>query len=283
MSPLPGRVIGSSGIADVEDIWPSQRNRRLTAEDVERLATLDPTSRMVKGQLKAMLARSTDPTDPARPLVEALLAVPAQDPPAAAYVNPAKVSTPPGARGDKRPLTPSDIEWLRRLPSDPAKVSPADVTTLARMTQQAASMSDLRLLSAHFEPVWAHHDVAEQQHERRARRSEAQAAKAARTRMIEQLAVAALTPHVQQEVPGLYPLEARDRAALRLRDRWAEQDIALQDQIDANPTWETPAPRPMPGIEGLGGMAAGRERAQRDRERREATPGPFDYAKVIGE
>ena len=95
------------------------------------------------------------------------------------------------------------MEWLRRLPSDPAEVSADDVTTVARMVQQAASTSDLRLLTGYFEPVWQHHDVLEQQHERRTRRCEAEAAKAVRTRAMEQLAVAVLTARVQPELPEL--------------------------------------------------------------------------------
>lgn len=115
------------------------------------------------------------------------------------------------------------------------------------------------------------------------RRSEAEAAKAGRNATIERLAVAALAAHVQAEIPELREYEARTRAAERLRDRWADIDLEHQAQIDSNPTWETPAPRPMPGLEDLSDMALGRERAQRERERREAVSSSLDQlGRVIG-
>lgn len=265
-----------------EEIFPTNRPRRLSAADIERLATIDASDSMSKGKLRAISDRSTDPTDPARPLLDALLAVPVADVPPAPYANPAHVDVPPGSAGDKRPLTPADLEWLRRLPTDPAKVSAEDVTTLATMVQQASSSSDLRLLAAHFRPVWDHHDVAEQQHERQVARQAAETAKGARNRTVEHLAVQALTAHVQQEHPQLRAYEARNRAADQLRDRWADVDLELQARIDAAPTWPAPNPRSMPGAEGLDGMAVGRERAQRARERQDAAPGPFNGLRIIG-
>jgi hypothetical protein len=274
---IPGYILGST--SGIDDLFPAQRARRLTEREIEQLAAIDPTTAMSKGRLRALLERSTDTTDPARPLVEALLAVPVREAPPAPFANPARAAARPGSAGDKRPLTASDLEWIKSLPSDPAKVAPEDVSTLARMVQ-AASTSDLRFLRTVFEPIWAHYDVLEQQAERRAKRQEVETTKAARTRHLEQLAVQALTAHVQDEFPELRESEARNRAAERLHDRWADVDLAHQAEIDANRTWETPTPRPMPGIEGLSEMAEARERAERKREA--APTSPFDGLEVIG-
>ena len=199
MSNLPGYT---PGVRTVDEMFAPPRQRRLSADDIEKLATIDPTTRMAKGRLKAMLERSTDPTDPARPLVEALLAVPTQNPPPAPYINPAKVTPHRSSARSKRHLTPTDIEWIKSLPSDPSKVCPEDVSTLAGMVQNAASVSDLRFLKTVFEPIWQHHDILEQKQERRTQRQQAETTKAARNRTIEHLTVQALTAHIRPRRPN---------------------------------------------------------------------------------
>lgn len=255
----------------LQDIFPPPRPRRLDRAEIERLSALDPTSPMGRGQLRAMSQRSTDPDDPARPLLDALLAIPAAGPTQAPYANPARVRVP-RADGEKRPLTPADIEWLRRLPSDPAAVAAEDAATLATMVHHAASGADLRLLVSHFEPIWAHHDVQEQLQQRRRLLAEAQAAAGVRTRHVEQAAIDALTATVQEQFPDLRENEARARATEQLREQWAAIDRSRQAQIEEASSTEAPAPRPMPGLERLSPLAASNEKAQREREAVMASP-----------
>ena len=220
-----------------------------------------------------MLKRSTDPDDPARPVIEGLIAVPEKERKAQPYVNPARVRPTPGAAVAKQPLTAADIEWLRRLPAEPAQVSVEDATTLARMMSQAASTSDRRLLAAHYGPVWAHHDILEQQAERQIRLENAQAPRGVRSQQVERAAIDALATSVQKQFPELREQEARNRAGEQLRARWAAVDQDRQAEIDAASVSDPPTPRPMPGIEGLSPLA---EANQRIEERKAAAPSSLE-------
>lgn len=274
-------IFFDSPTAPADDILAPPRPQRLSRVDVERLATMDPTSAVTHGALRSMLGKSTDPDDPARPLIAAMQAVGPVDSSTPGYANPARMSPPPGAAEDRRPLTPADIEWLRQLPVDPAQVSADDVAALAALVVQAASTSDQRLLLRYFEPIWAHHDVAEQQQERRARAQEAQARRGARTRHIEQAAIDALAATIHAEVPELRDHEARNRATDQLRASWSATDADLQGRIDLSSSQDL-KPRPMPDFARLGVMAEARERGERRRARAEAADPLAGMPKVGG-
>lgn len=54
-------------------------------------------------------------------------------------------------------LSPSDLEWLRRLPSDPAAVPVEDARTVLRLEAAVTDLSDKRLLRSIGDPLRAFH------------------------------------------------------------------------------------------------------------------------------
>ena len=67
---LPGRPLG--GVMTADEFMPPRRPQRLSEADIERLAGLDPADAMDRGRIMAILGRSDDPSDPARPFTDAL-------------------------------------------------------------------------------------------------------------------------------------------------------------------------------------------------------------------
>lgn len=60
-------------------------------------------------------------------------------------------------RGDK-PLTPSELAWLQRLPADPTQIPHADATRLITLLQSVTSADDATLVRSIAAPVLEHHD-----------------------------------------------------------------------------------------------------------------------------
>jgi hypothetical protein len=83
------------------------------------------------------------------------------EPPAPAYRHPAHDRAAMGATNAGESLTPADLVWLQRLPSDPAAVTFADATALAALHQavsERTNPSDARLVRSIATPVLEHHD-----------------------------------------------------------------------------------------------------------------------------
>lgn len=251
----------------LEDVLGVKPPQRLSVADIMAVATMDPTSSYDHGRLAGLAARSsTDPDDPARDLIEAIGEVPTQSQPAPPYINPARV--PHRVDDDRRPLEESDREWLRRLPTDPAAISAADVTTLATMVAEAASAADLRLLMTYFAPVWDHHDLIEQRQAREEASRAARISAGARTRRIEEAAIAALAAAMLETNEGLQPHEVKARAAQQLREAWAAVDAERAAVVEA--AAQPPTPRPMPGLEAMSVLAAAESSDRRSERRRGA-------------
>ena len=201
-----------------------RRPRRMSATEIERLATIDAASPMAKGAIRSMLRRADDTTDPARPFAEMLLAVPERQAPEPAATNPTRRLRPIPSSTPRRSLSPADLAWIERLPAEPADVPAADVATLAEMLQLADSASDRRLLERVFGPIKAHHDRAEAQAELDAR--QATPALAHRNRGMEQLAREALAARLREERQA-----ERERLASRIQEAAGRRDLALVAQL----------------------------------------------------
>ena len=130
----------------------------------------------------------------------------------------------PGRGGT--PLSPSDVAWLNRLPSDPAQVSHGDATQLAGLSTSLAGtkhVSDARLVESVYAPVRELHDGAA-----------AQAALTAAQRPappVPSSALQALTDAIATEVPTLQPAEALSRAGAALRDAMDKRATVRQQKV----------------------------------------------------
>lgn len=131
----------------------------LTAEQLRRLATLDPTNPIERGRLTAMRRATTITRQ--RDIIDRMLARPVQPPARAADRWWTRNAS--HAPVEPKPLSASDLAWLQRLPTDPDKMSREDVQALALLSAQVADKkavpgSDARLIDSYYAPVVAHLD-----------------------------------------------------------------------------------------------------------------------------
>ncbi len=73
------------------------------------------------------------------------------------YAHPAEAASFAPARENK-PLTPSELAWLQRLPADPTKVPFADAQKLFTLVNSVQSPDDNQLLRSIADPVREYHD-----------------------------------------------------------------------------------------------------------------------------
>jgi len=117
----------------------------------------------------------------------------------------------PGRGGT--PLSPSDLAWIGRLPTDPTKMPYDDAAALAGLASSLAGTkhaSDARLVESVYAPVRELHDG-----------NAARVALTAAQRPappVPSSALQALTDAIAAEVPTLQPGEALSRAGAALRD-----------------------------------------------------------------
>lgn len=127
------------------------------------------------------------------------------------YAHPAEAATfDARARGDK-PLTPAELAWLSRLPSDPQDVSFDDARQVFSLLNSVAAPDEVRLLRSIADPIREFHDTM-QAHADLAR-TEASAPLAA-----PQETLPALADAVAAENDQLEPDEAVSRASRMLTD-----------------------------------------------------------------
>ncbi len=130
----------------------------------------------------------------------------------------------PGRGGT--PLSPSDLAWINRLPTDPAQVSYTDASQLAGLASSLSGTqhaSDARLVDSVWKPVQEVHDAA--------------AARVALTAAqrpappVPSSALQALTDAIATEVPTLQPTEALSRAGAALRDAMDKRATVRQQKV----------------------------------------------------
>lgn len=130
----------------------------------------------------------------------------------------------PGRGGT--PLSPSDLAWIGRLPTDPGKMPYDDAAALAGLSASLAGTphaSDARLVESVYAPVRELHDAA--------------AARAALTAAqrpappVPSSALQALTDAIAAEVPTLQPAEALSRAGAQLRDAMDKRATVRQQKV----------------------------------------------------
>jgi len=157
----------------------------------------------------------------------------AAGPPGATYQHPADDPRVRAVKPSEAGLSGSDLAWLNRLPTDPAKVSHDDAIQLAGLAAGRAGLaaglpgsqaaSDARLIQSVWEPVREIHD--------------ANAARAALTAAqtspppVPSSAVRALADAVAAETPALTPTEALSRAGSQLRDTLDNRVGARQQRV----------------------------------------------------
>ncbi len=130
----------------------------------------------------------------------------------------------PGRGG--APLTPSDVAWLSRVPSDAAQVSHGDAVALAGLSTSLAGTqhaSDARLVESVYAPVRELHDG-----------NAARVALTAAQRPappVPSSALQALTDAIATEVPTLQPTEALSRAGAALRDAMDKRATVRQQKV----------------------------------------------------
>jgi len=130
----------------------------------------------------------------------------------------------PGRGGT--PLSPSDLAWIGRLPTDPIKMPYADAAALAGLSASLAGTqhtSDARLVDSVWKPVQEVHDG-----------NAAGVALAAAQRPappVPSSALQALTDAIATEVPTLQPTEALSRAGAALRDAMDKRATVRQQKV----------------------------------------------------
>lgn len=151
---------------------------KFTAEHLTRIVAADvriPAERAgveALGILAGRALREAGGTHPqaeavAR-LVERRLATPVDEHSPKPYTSPLRTAQPRITAKDGRPvplsrsLTPVDLAWLDRLPSDAAKLTPEDVAALGRLRAECRGEEDQRLLSVVLAPVVRREEAREQ-------------------------------------------------------------------------------------------------------------------------
>jgi len=130
----------------------------------------------------------------------------------------------PGRGGT--PLSPSDLAWIGRLPSDPTKMPYDDAVQLAGLSASLAGTqhaSDARLVDSVWKPVQEVHDAGA------ARVALDQAQRSVPD--VPSSAVRALADSIAAEVPNLQPAEALSRAGTQLREALDKRATVRQQKV----------------------------------------------------
>jgi hypothetical protein len=220
-----------------------RRDEPLSSEEVLELAGADLTTATGRGRVLAGARYNTPANSPERRLAEALVGTvpqPTEDErrelqrrvdstTVVGPRNPATVVEVPDSV-ERTPLSPADIAWLDRLPTEPTEISAEDLRTITAMAGRASSDGDRRLLETILGPVRAHHDRLE----RRSRLQDT-ITKASRphqrSRDVEQLAISLLAERLRREIPELTEGEAEARARVALRERWDRAEQLRQEKL----------------------------------------------------
>jgi hypothetical protein len=143
---------------------------KFTAEQITAIAILDVRDRQQRARVEALrilaerARRNGDGTENRQAaavarLAEARLATPLDENAPRPYVSPLRTAQARTAVENGRPVPMSrslsavDLEWLRRLPSDAAKITPDDVRALAQMRVECRGDEDQRLLATVLAPI----------------------------------------------------------------------------------------------------------------------------------
>lgn len=155
--------------------------------------------------------------------------------PPAAHANPARVE----GRRTPRPLTAADIEWLRMLDPDPAKLTDDDVRTLAEMERDAATQSDLRLVRAKLGGRRRELDLAEERAAKQAAvdRAAALSSRATRADIVRDGLVAVLASFLQDDRRREVDASVADDA-LRERLYLTDDDARRQAHETVTALWD---------------------------------------------
>jgi len=130
----------------------------------------------------------------------------------------------PGRGGT--PLSPSDLAWIGRLPSDPTKMPYDDAAALAGLSASLAGTqhaSDARLVDSVWKPVQEVHDA------NAARVALDQAQRSVPD--VPSSAVRALADSIAAEVPDLSASEALSRAGTQLREALDKRTAAREQKL----------------------------------------------------
>jgi len=130
----------------------------------------------------------------------------------------------PGRGGT--PLSPSDLAWIGRLPTDPTKMPYDDAVQLAGLSASLAGTqhaSDARLVDSVWKPVQEVHDAGA------ARVALDQAQRSVPD--VPSSAVRALADSIAAEVPNLQPAEALSRASTQLREALDKRATVRQQKV----------------------------------------------------
>lgn len=205
----------------------------MTTADVMSLLEKLGTSG-VAGSAEAIRRRNIDRvqrtlqvTAPQRALLDAVTQTRGAGP-RVQYRHPAQVATVPfdpktgNDRRREEPLTPAQVAWLSRLPTDPADISHADAVEVFKLLKSVPRASDdAPLLRSIAEPLRTHHDrqqaTADLEHARLS------------PIPVPPAALPALADAIAGEIPELTPSEALGRASEQLR---AFAEARVRDQTD---------------------------------------------------
>jgi hypothetical protein len=160
----------------------------LSVEDIVQALSSEPWRPFDRGQLKAIRRRVNNGsglTSKGQRLIDWLLRMqPAASSPT--WRNPARLDR--FGRPAARSLTASDIEWIRRLPVDPSKLTDEDVRTLAEIEAEVDNEPDRRLVRQVLSPARRIHDRREEEAQLREARAAAARTKAWRTPEVKKIA-----------------------------------------------------------------------------------------------
>jgi hypothetical protein len=130
----------------------------LTSKQLLDLYATPSTSNGFRGRLQS-LRRSAHPgggrmADPDVALIDAISSALPNKATSPGYDSPIRPELAVGNARNPKPLTPSDLMWLERLPRDPADVSYEDARALSQLAHSTEPGSaDARLMNSIYEPV----------------------------------------------------------------------------------------------------------------------------------
>lgn len=189
--------------------------REVTTAELLQAFTLDPARALDSGKprgIRSRIGQAASGSRDAAAVLDEMISTPSRKP-VAVYEVPWR-TVRPSDRSARRPLGPSDILWLTRLPQDPAKVTDDDAKVLAKLVLDAEPRSsDERLLRSIFEPGRSWHEEIAVRSQLAAARAEA-----ARLPPLPGKAVEALGAAIQRAVPELTTGAARERARRAVSD-----------------------------------------------------------------
>ncbi len=152
---------------------------RFTATQIETIVSADVRDRQQRAKVEALkvLAErarrngdgsSNSQAEAVVRLCERRLETPIDANAPTPYVSPLSTAQPRVTAKDGRPvpvtrsLSPVDLAWIDRLPTDAAKVTPDDVRALAQMRAECTGAEDQRLLATVLAPIERREEAREQ-------------------------------------------------------------------------------------------------------------------------